>query len=236
MFLQASPSAVPGNTTSIKQSIISPSLHAPSGLTSLQHLVKNGLQDARTTRIYGCNSIGNLIDTESWERERFEEGNMMLVWVLVLTALLASDVAETTDSLEPEVTQLHLEKRGLVNGPCAENWFYYPALSSCYRFFPQELTWLDAETFCNLQQSYGHLATVALSDQNTFINNVIGTVSKAHAWIGLNDSRKMMDLGMICPVMQKLVLFVPTNCAMIRRLQNDPLILSSSGSNALISL
>ncbi|XP_032895245.1 lectin-like [Amblyraja radiata] len=120
---------------------------------------------------------------------KFEEGNMMLVWVLVLTALLANDVAETTDSLEREVTQHHLEKRDIVKGSCAEKWFYYPTLCSCYRFFPQKLTWLDAEKFCNQEQNYGHLATVISSDHNTFINNMIGAVSKEkpHAWIGLND-------------------------------------------------
>ncbi|XP_078264240.1 C-type lectin LmsL-like [Rhinoraja longicauda] len=119
----------------------------------------------------------------------FKEGNMMLMCVLVLTALLASDVAGTTDSLGPEETQQDLEMRALSEGPCAENWFYFPKLGSCYQFFSHKKTWSDAEAFCKQQAHYGHLATVTSSEHNTFIINVIAAVIKGNpfAWIGLND-------------------------------------------------
>ncbi|XP_078264214.1 alpha-N-acetylgalactosamine-specific lectin-like [Rhinoraja longicauda] len=110
---------------------------------------------------------------------------MMLMWVLVLTALLASDVAETTDSLGPEETQQDLEMRGLSEGPCAENWFYFPKLTSCYQFFSHKRTWSDAEAFCKQQTHYGHLATVTSSEHNTFITNM--SKGKPYTWIGLND-------------------------------------------------
>ncbi|XP_055509213.1 lectin-like [Leucoraja erinacea] len=114
---------------------------------------------------------------------------MMLVWVLVLTALLASDVAETTDSLGSEKTQNHLEKRDIVKGPCDEDWFHYPTLNSCYRRFSDKKTWSDAKVFCNHQPHSGHLATITSSDHNIFINNVIYAVNnkKPSTWIGLND-------------------------------------------------
>ncbi|XP_078264205.1 uncharacterized protein LOC144598185 [Rhinoraja longicauda] len=110
---------------------------------------------------------------------------MMLMWVLVLTALLASDVAETTDSLGPEETQQDLEMRALSEGPCAENWFYFPKLTSCYQFFIHKRTWSDAEAFCKQQAHYGHLATVTSSEHNTFITNM--SKGKPYTWIGLND-------------------------------------------------
>ncbi|XP_055509215.1 C-type lectin BpLec-like isoform X1 [Leucoraja erinacea] len=113
---------------------------------------------------------------------------MMLVWVLVLTALLASDVAET-NSLGLEETQHHLEKRELVKGPCDEDWFYFPSLKSCHRFFSVKKTWSDAEVMCNAQPHYANLVTVNSKEHDTFIVKVIGTVSdeKTPAWIGLND-------------------------------------------------
>ncbi|XP_078264228.1 snaclec 1-like [Rhinoraja longicauda] len=150
---------------------------------------------------------------------------MMLMCVLVLTALLASDVAGTTDSLGPEETQQDLEMRALSEGPCAENWFYFPKLRSCYQFFSHNKNWSDAEAFCKQQAHYGHLATVTSSEHDTFITNVIAAVIKGNpfAWIGLNDRCEIMELGMTCRVMKHLVLFVPTKRAVIRRLQNGPL-------------
>ncbi|XP_055509221.1 alpha-N-acetylgalactosamine-specific lectin-like [Leucoraja erinacea] len=114
---------------------------------------------------------------------------MMLMWVLALTTLLASDVAETTNYLGQEETQHHLEKRELFKGPCAEDWFYFPSLKSCHRFFAVKKTWSDAEMMCNAQTHYANLATVNSPEQDEFIAKVINTVSKSstRAWIGLND-------------------------------------------------
>ncbi|XP_051889653.1 galactose-specific lectin nattectin-like isoform X1 [Pristis pectinata] len=116
----------------------------------------------------------------------------MLVWVLVLTALLVSDVAGRNNSFEVEETQRDLEKRGIFRGPCDESWFYFSELNSCYRFFSQEKTWQEAEDFCNRNTWVGQLPSVTSSEHNRFISYVIHALSgrKAHAWIGLNDRCK----------------------------------------------
>ncbi|XP_032895849.1 uncharacterized protein LOC116985273 isoform X2 [Amblyraja radiata] len=116
---------------------------------------------------------------------------MMLVWVLVLTTLLASDVAGTSNSLGLEETQHHIEKRDVGKKDCKVDWVYYPPLKSCFRFFCDNRTWTNAETG---------------------------------------------DFGVIDHVLKRQLLFVPIIEPAIRRLQNHPLILSSSGSSALISL
>ncbi|XP_059842844.1 alpha-N-acetylgalactosamine-specific lectin-like isoform X2 [Hypanus sabinus] len=114
---------------------------------------------------------------------------MMLVWVLVMTVLLVSDVTGTENSLELERTQHHLEKRELSRGPCDENWFYYSLLNSCYRFFSEEKTWEAAEDFCDQKSYYGQLASVNSDEHNAFISEVVAAVekNKPWAWIGLND-------------------------------------------------
>ncbi|XP_078251345.1 snaclec A8-like, partial [Rhinoraja longicauda] len=136
-------------------------------------------------RYIRCGSIGNLIHTESWERDRFEEGNMMLVWVLVLTALLASDVTGANNSLEEET-------RVLSQGRCVKGWYKYPRLNNCYRYFPRARTWASAEAFCKRQPHSGHLATVTSLIHNKFILEVIraSCKPKRHVWIGLNNKAK----------------------------------------------
>ncbi|XP_078276264.1 snaclec VP12 subunit A-like [Rhinoraja longicauda] len=107
---------------------------------------------------------------------------MMLVWVLVLTALLASDVTGANNSLEEET-------RVLSRGRCVKGWYKYPRLNNCYRYFPQARTWTSAEAFCRRQPHSGHLATVTSLIHNKFILEVIRASSnpKRHVWIGLNN-------------------------------------------------
>ncbi|XP_078251621.1 uncharacterized protein LOC144591206 [Rhinoraja longicauda] len=147
----------------------------------------DGIQPPRCQnyRYIRCGSIGNLIHTESWERDRFEEGNMMLVWVLVLTALLASDVTGANNSLEEET-------RVLSQGRCVKGWYKYPRLNNCYRYFPRARTWASAEVFCKRQPHSGHLATVTSLIHNNFILEVIraSCKPKRHVWIGLNNKAK----------------------------------------------
>ncbi|XP_072097396.1 C-type lectin Cal-like [Mobula birostris] len=102
------------------------------------------------------------------------------MWVLVVTALLVSDVTET---------QQNLEKYGISRGPCEEKWFYFPPLNSCYRFFSDKMTWEKAENFCNQDAYCAQLASVISDKHNTFVSNVISIVDqkKPKAWIGLND-------------------------------------------------
>ncbi|XP_072922850.1 uncharacterized protein [Hemitrygon akajei] len=127
----------------------------------------------------------------------FDERNMMLVSVLVVTALFVSDITWTHNSLELERTQHHLEKRKLSRGPCDENWFNYSLLNSCYRFFSDRKTWEEAQDFCNQDQCCGQLASVYSAEHNTFISNVIKFVkqSRPKAWIGLNDICKLEQVA-----------------------------------------
>ncbi|XP_062928283.1 echinoidin-like [Mobula hypostoma] len=120
---------------------------------------------------------------------RFEKRNMMLVWVLVVTALLVSDVAGTNNSLVLKRTQRDLQNYRLFRGPCEENWFHFPLLNSCYRFFSDKKAWMAAENFCNQDAYCGQLTSVNSDEHNTFISNVISIVDqkKPWAWIGLND-------------------------------------------------
>ncbi|XP_072097686.1 snaclec bothroinsularin subunit beta-like [Mobula birostris] len=113
------------------------------------------------------------------ERER-ERRNVMQMWVLVVTALLVSDVAGS---------QQNLEKHGISRGPCEEKWFYFPPLNSCYRFFSDKMTLEKAENFCNQEANCGQLASVISDEHNTFVSNVISIVSQktTKAWIALND-------------------------------------------------
>ncbi|XP_059842829.1 C-type lectin LmsL-like isoform X1 [Hypanus sabinus] len=114
---------------------------------------------------------------------------MMLVSVLVVTALLVSDMIWTHSSLELERTQHHLEKHELSREPCDENWFNYSLLNSCYQFFSDKKTWEEAQDFCNQDQRCGQLASVYSAEHNIFISNMIKFVnqSRPKAWIGLND-------------------------------------------------
>ncbi|XP_078276260.1 C-type lectin lectoxin-Thr1-like isoform X2 [Rhinoraja longicauda] len=79
--------------------------------------------------------------------------------------------------------------RNIVKGQCDENWFYFPALNSCYRFFCDKRTWSEADAFCKKQKQSGHMASVHSSDQNTFFTKVIAAVNirNPRTWIGLND-------------------------------------------------
>ncbi|XP_055509416.1 alpha-N-acetylgalactosamine-specific lectin-like [Leucoraja erinacea] len=119
---------------------------------------------------------------------RFEEGNMMLVWVLVLAALLASDVTGANNSTEPEET---LQNLG-CHGPCLPFWHFDPCTKTCYRFFNQKLPWACAEHHCRSMGSRGrhvHLASIMSCHQNSVISHLIrpGCGGIQSAWIGLND-------------------------------------------------
>ncbi|XP_032895848.1 snaclec 5-like isoform X1 [Amblyraja radiata] len=163
---------------------------------------------------------------------------MMLVWVLVLTTLLASDVAGTSNSLGLEETQHHIEKRDVGKKDCKVDWVYYPPLKSCFRFFCDNRTWTNAEEFCKHQPHSAHLASVSSNEHNMFLKKMIAAESygSPKIWIGLNDILRTGDFGVIDHVLKRQLLFVPIIEPAIRRLQNHPLILSSSGSSALISL
>ncbi|XP_072922853.1 alpha-N-acetylgalactosamine-specific lectin-like [Hemitrygon akajei] len=111
---------------------------------------------------------------------------MMLMWVLVVTTLLVSDVAGN-DPVDLEERWYTFQR--LTQGRCDEKWFYYPLVNSCYRYYSYPKTWNEAEEFCNQLPHYGNLASVTSPKHNTFISTVINVVDEKNpwTWIGLND-------------------------------------------------
>ncbi|XP_072097729.1 C-type lectin BpLec-like isoform X1 [Mobula birostris] len=105
----------------------------------------------------------------------------------------------TNNSLVLKRTQRDLENYRLFRGPCDENWFYFPPLNSCYRFFSDKRAWMAAEEFCNQLPHSGHLASVMSRIHDNFISDVVGAVdeSKPRSWIGLNDRSQEGDFTWI---------------------------------------
>ncbi|XP_055509544.1 snaclec alboaggregin-D subunit alpha-like [Leucoraja erinacea] len=114
---------------------------------------------------------------------------MMLVWVLVLTALLASDVAGATGSLETEETS------SLIQGNCDPGWNYFER--TCHRYYSEKRTWKSSLDACRELAHAQYLVTVTSAKHSKFIMQVIGKVegacrAKPHAWIGLKIQVQLM--------------------------------------------
>ncbi|XP_059842828.1 alpha-N-acetylgalactosamine-specific lectin-like [Hypanus sabinus] len=119
---------------------------------------------------------------------------MMLMWILVVTTLLVSDVAVAIPIQQNGNDPVDMKQRwspyySLTQGRCDENWFYFVDLKSCFRYYSNPMTWNEAEDFCNRYTHYGNLATVTSDRHNKFISKVITYVDKKNptTWIGLND-------------------------------------------------
>ncbi|XP_062928249.1 snaclec coagulation factor IX/factor X-binding protein subunit B3-like [Mobula hypostoma] len=112
---------------------------------------------------------------------------MRLVSVLVVTALLVSDVTGTDNSTEVEETLRAFGE--ITRGPCEIGWYEYRPTKSCYRCFNSTKTWKEAEIFCNREKHYGQLASVTSCDHNEFISKLVrkATTGSRPAWIGLKD-------------------------------------------------
>ncbi|XP_067915859.1 C-type lectin-like isoform X1 [Heterodontus francisci] len=117
---------------------------------------------------------------------------MMLVTVLLLSALLVSDVAANGDQngafenmeLETENNlNQDLEKREFMKNFCADGkqWNHY-----CYQLFNDAKTWQDAEEYCKSVVPGGHLVSIRSQEHNDFIKNMLS----AAIWIGFNDIDK----------------------------------------------
>ncbi|XP_038668151.1 lectin-like [Scyliorhinus canicula] len=148
-----------------------------------------GLQSA----LYIHSHTWNLITSDNWERERFEERNfmpdMMLIGVLLLAAFFSSEV---TASSPPgiELPNRHIDNGGhLGRGFCRDG---VPYFGHCYKFFPDTKTWIEAELYCQTLGPGSHLASIHWEEQNNFIFELIFEAKGSHVptWIGFNDLYK----------------------------------------------
>ncbi|XP_067861502.1 C-type lectin-like [Heptranchias perlo] len=127
---------------------------------------------------------------------------MMLGTVLLLSALLVSDVAAdvtlngTSENQQQEAEtdqDQDREKRDVPGrGSCPNGWFYFNYFSSCYRFVPDTQTWIEAELFCQQLATDGHLASIHWQEQNHFIAQLLKAEQQSNnrVWIGLSDRHK----------------------------------------------
>ncbi|XP_067861505.1 C-type lectin-like [Heptranchias perlo] len=137
--------------------------------------------------------------------ERLEERNftadMMLGTVLLLSALLVSDVAAdvslngTSENQQQEAETDQDQDRDQRDVPergfCPNGWFYFISVSSCYRFLRDRKTWIEAELSCQRLATGGHLASIHWKEQNHFIELLLkAEQSNNHVWIGLSDRHK----------------------------------------------
>ncbi|XP_078410816.1 lectin-like [Cetorhinus maximus] len=119
---------------------------------------------------------------------------MMLIGVLLLGAFCASDVAanpppEIALENRAEMDQ-DLEKRDTLNeGICRGGLAYF---GRCYKFFPEQKNWIDAELHCQTLAPGSHLASIHWESQGEFIGRMISKSKRTivETWIGLNDVYK----------------------------------------------
>ncbi|XP_067915862.1 lectin-like [Heterodontus francisci] len=120
---------------------------------------------------------------------------MMLVMVLVLSELLISDVTAVIlnrilENREPK--RQTDQSQDFKKGPCADGWIHFPYFSSCYKFFPLNRNWIDAELYCQSLVLGGHLTAIHSNELNQFIVKLIGARNRLFppTWIGLSDAYK----------------------------------------------
>ncbi|XP_067906772.1 uncharacterized protein [Heterodontus francisci] len=80
-----------------------------------------------------------------------------------------------------------------VNQPsCLIGWIYNNELSTCYSFFQVKMTWIQAETSCQMYAPGAHLASIHWEEHNKFIQTLIKQKNPAQpsTWIGLSDCHK----------------------------------------------
>ncbi|XP_065277012.1 C-type lectin-like [Emys orbicularis] len=76
---------------------------------------------------------------------------------------------------------------------CPTGWFSFH--DSCYRFFPKEKNWMEAEAYCQHQRHGAHLVSIHSPGENKMLAHYI---KKYHrkcrpVWIGLSDPEHDRD-------------------------------------------
>ncbi|XP_037758922.1 regenerating islet-derived protein 4 [Chelonia mydas] len=78
---------------------------------------------------------------------------------------------------------------GIGATSCLPEWLFYQG--HCYGFFPEKVSWSDAEVQCQYHRKGAHLASIITeAEGDTLARYITESGFKDHVWIGLHDPQK----------------------------------------------
>uniref|UniRef100_UPI00398F8B06 C-type lectin LmsL-like isoform X2 n=1 Tax=Pristiophorus japonicus TaxID=55135 RepID=UPI00398F8B06 len=137
---------------------------------------------------------GSLFDYTNWDVKQPDDHQGKENCVEIIPTHVALNRALENGQPETETDQgQDLGKHHVPEiGPCPDGWDHFHHLPSCYKFFSEKKTWIDAEVYCQAQARGGHLTSIHWVEQNESVVQFIISKDKTSpvTWIGLNDNHK----------------------------------------------